>query len=174
MGRRARLTDGAMVRTAWNADLWPVLPVGAGTAARRAAGGSLPSALTGGQAPGPQRCERCLPLQCTHHAERWDSRREGATSELGVLPAARLGRAVPARGRRSKPFPRSFSTGRTRFCGPAGRLPTPRPSSLSDVRIRSRSAEQVGVRARSHQRQRVLLVLPDQKPIGCDVALPRP
>ena len=48
MGRRARLTDGAMVRTAWNADLWPVLPVGAGTAARRAAGGSLPSALTGG------------------------------------------------------------------------------------------------------------------------------
>ena len=36
-GWRARLTDGAMAGTAWNADLWPVLPVGAGTAARRAA-----------------------------------------------------------------------------------------------------------------------------------------
>ena len=40
--------------------------------------------------------ERCLPFQCTDHAERWDSRREGTTSELGVLPAARLRRAVPA------------------------------------------------------------------------------
>ena len=34
-------------RRSGNADLWPVLPVGAGTAARRAAGGSLPSAFTG-------------------------------------------------------------------------------------------------------------------------------
>ena len=40
--------------------------------------------------------ERCLPFQCTDHAERWDSRREGTTSQLGVLPAARLRRAVPA------------------------------------------------------------------------------
>ena len=49
--------------------------------------------------------ERCLPFQCTDHAERWDSRREGTTSQLGVLPAARLRRAVPAptgrTGRRS-------------------------------------------------------------------------
>ena len=45
--------------------------------------------------------ERCLPFQCTDHAERWDSRREGTTSQLGVLPAARLRRAVPTRGRRS-------------------------------------------------------------------------
>ena len=69
-----------------------------GTAARRAAGGSLRGAFTGAQAWGPQRCERCLPFQCTDHAERWtwDSRREGTTSELGVLPAARLRRAVPA------------------------------------------------------------------------------
>ena len=56
----------------------------------------------GAQARGPLRCERCLPLQCTDHAERWDSRREGITSELGVLPAARLRRAVPTRGRRSR------------------------------------------------------------------------
>ena len=47
--------------------------------------------------------KRCLPLPCTDPAERGDSRREGATSELGVLPAARLRRAVPAGGRRSKP-----------------------------------------------------------------------
>ena len=52
--------------------------------------------LHGAQAWGPQRCERCLPFQCTDHAERWDSRREGTTSQLGVLPAARLRRAVPA------------------------------------------------------------------------------
>ena len=45
--------------------------------------------------------ERCLPFQCTDHAERWDSRRERTTSQLGVLPAARLRRAVPTRGRRS-------------------------------------------------------------------------
>ena len=45
--------------------------------------------------------ERCLPFQCTDHAERWDSRREGTTSQLGILPAARLRRAVPTRGRRS-------------------------------------------------------------------------
>ena len=45
--------------------------------------------------------ERCLPFQCTDHAERWDSRREGTTSQLGVLPAARLRRAVPTGGRRS-------------------------------------------------------------------------
>ena len=51
--------------------------------------------LSRGRAPGPQHCERCLPLQCTHHAERRDSRREEATSELAVLPAARLRRAVP-------------------------------------------------------------------------------
>ena len=51
---------------------------------------------------GPQRCEPCLPLQGTDHAERWDSRQEGTTSELGVLPAARLRRAVPTGGRRSR------------------------------------------------------------------------
>ena len=77
----------------------------AGTAARRAAGGSLPSAFTG-QARGPQRCERFLPLPCTDHAERWDSGREGPNSELGGPPAARLRRAVPAGGRRSNPSPR--------------------------------------------------------------------
>ena len=59
--------------------------------------------LHGAQAWGPQRCERCLPFQCTDHAERWDSRREGTTSELGVLPAARLRRAVPTAGRPSSP-----------------------------------------------------------------------
>ena len=51
--------------------------------------------------------ERCLPFQYTDHAERWDSRREGTTSQLGVLPAARLRRAVPAptgrTGQRSAP-----------------------------------------------------------------------
>ena len=57
--------------------------------------------LHGAQAWGPQRCERYLPFQCTDHAELWDSRREGTTSELGVLPAARLRRAVPTGGRRS-------------------------------------------------------------------------
>ena len=56
---------------------------------------------------GPQRCERCLPLPGTDHAERRDSRREGTTSEPGVLPVARLRRAVPAGGRRSKPSPPS-------------------------------------------------------------------
>ena len=45
--------------------------------------------------------ERCLPFECTDHTERWDSRREGTTPQLGVLPAARLRRAVPTRGRRS-------------------------------------------------------------------------
>ena len=34
-------------RRSGKADLWPVLPVGAGTAVRRVAGGSLPSAFTG-------------------------------------------------------------------------------------------------------------------------------
>ena len=57
--------------------------------------------LYGAQARGPQRCERYLPLQFTDHPKRWDSRRERATSELGVLPAARLRRAVPTGGRRS-------------------------------------------------------------------------
>ena len=36
-------------RTAWNADLWPVLPVGAGTAARSAAGGSSLLSFSGRQ-----------------------------------------------------------------------------------------------------------------------------
>ena len=63
--------------------------------------------LDGAQTWDPQRCKRCLPFPCTDYAERWDSRREGTTSELGVLPAARLRRAVPAGGRRSKPSPPS-------------------------------------------------------------------
>ena len=58
--------------------------------------------LHGAQARGPQRCQRCLPLEGTDHGKPWDSRREGTTSELGVLPAARLRRAVPTRGRRSR------------------------------------------------------------------------
>ena len=57
--------------------------------------------LHGAQAQGRQRCERSLPLPCTDSAERWDSRPEGTTSELGVLPAARLRRAVPTGSRRS-------------------------------------------------------------------------
>ena len=59
-------------------------------------------------ARGPQRRERCLPLPGPDHAERRDSRREGTTSEPGVLPVARLRRAVPAGGRRSKPSPPSW------------------------------------------------------------------
>ncbi len=51
-----------------------------------------------GAGMGPAALRRCLPFQCTDHAERWDSRREGTTSELGVLPAARLRRAVPTGG----------------------------------------------------------------------------
>ena len=47
--------------------------------------------LHGAQARGPQRCERCLPLQCTDHAERGDSRREGATSEQGSFPPPACG-----------------------------------------------------------------------------------
>ena len=43
---RWRRRSGSPHRENW-ADLWPVLPVGAGTAARRAAGGSLPSAFPG-------------------------------------------------------------------------------------------------------------------------------
>ena len=43
---RWRRRSGSPHRENW-ADLWPVLPVGAGTAARRAARGSLPSAFTG-------------------------------------------------------------------------------------------------------------------------------
>ena len=57
----------------------------------------------GAQARGPQRWEQCLPLQCTDHSERWDSRREGTPSELRVRPAARLRRAGPTRGRPSSP-----------------------------------------------------------------------
>ena len=88
--RRPRKSAG----TAWNADL---------RSAQRPAGPRAvqcrPPSWGGGT--GPAARERCLPLQCTDHAERWDSRREGATSELRVLPAARLRRAVPTRGRQS-------------------------------------------------------------------------
>ena len=37
--------------------------------------------------------ERCLPFQCTDHAERWRFPPRTNTSQLGVLPAARLRRA---------------------------------------------------------------------------------
>ena len=95
-GRELRTADREKARgTAWNADL---------RSAQRPAGPRAvqcrPPSWGGGT--GPAARERCLPLQCTDHAERWDSRREGATSELRVLPAARLRRAVPTRGRRSR------------------------------------------------------------------------
>ena len=128
--------------------------------------------LHGAQAPGPQRCERCLPLQCTDHAECWDSRREGATSELGVLPAARLRRAVPTRGRPSPPgggsraavtilhLRRSASTpfrdGRgvqedpiVRVSPGGGSQPSPRFFSVGDTRsARLRRADGSGSRRR--------------------------
>ena len=56
--------------------------------------------LHGAQARGPQRCERCLPLQCTDHAERGDSRREGATSEQGSKPPPAMRRASCSTGAR--------------------------------------------------------------------------
>ena len=74
--------------------------------------------------------ERCLPFQCTDHAERWDSRREGTTSELGVLPAARLRRAVPAptgrTGRRS-----AFPCLRVAPPGGLGAMRRPRNTTIS-------------------------------------------
>ena len=59
-----------------NADLWPVLPVGAGTAPRSGASGVYHAAVR-------------MMLNAEVPAER------RATPELGVLPAARLRRAVP-------------------------------------------------------------------------------
>ena len=55
----------------------------------------------GGRHRCAKRSERRVPRTRPDDAERRDSGREGTTSELGVLPAARLRRAVPTRGRRS-------------------------------------------------------------------------
>ena len=70
---------GRTARWQGNADLRPVLPVGAGTAARSAAKGVDPHR--------PHNAEHRVPT--------------GKHPQLGVLPAARLRRAVPTGGRRS-------------------------------------------------------------------------
>ena len=126
-----------------------------GTAARRAAGGSSPSDFTG-RGYGAPNCAGGLPFQCTDHAERWGFRRDQTTSERRVRPAARLRRAVPAGGRRSKPVPATSSLPRFRprrelsrrsgfvpppACGGLCRSedrrskPSPRPRSGSDARF---------------------------------------
>ena len=74
----------------------------------------------GGRHRCAQRSERRVPRTRPDDAERRDSGREGTTSELGVLPAARLRRAVPAptgrTGQRS-----AFPCQRVALHGPAAR-----------------------------------------------------
>ena len=78
----APMPPSGATRKHGNADLWPVLPVGAGTAPRSGASGVYHAAVW-------------MMLNAEVPAER------RTTPELGVLPAARLRRAVPTGGRRS-------------------------------------------------------------------------
>ena len=71
---RARMADGAMAGTDLERRPLGSLPVGPGTAARRAAGGSLPSALTGRRHGTRSAAGGVCHSNVTHHAERWDSR----------------------------------------------------------------------------------------------------
>ena len=96
MGVRARIADGAIGGDGLGT------PASGRHSGPQGRGRFLAVRLDGAQTWDPQRCERCLPFPYTDYAERWDSRREGTTSELGVLPAARPRRAVPAGGRRSR------------------------------------------------------------------------
>ena len=136
MGLRARVADGAI-----GGDGLERRPP-AGTAARRAAAAKTPIA---GMALCPG----------TYH---------GATSEPGVLPAARLRRAVPAGGRRSKPSRASTQSAIRSFARlwravPAGG----RRSKLSPPSCRGelspscdREYEKSGPRAAEHRARRPL------------------
>ena len=76
---------------------------------------------------GPQRCERCLPLAGTDHAERRDSRREGTTSERGSFPSPAFGglcrpeAGVPSRPRRRGGRRSAFPGG---LCRPEAGVPS--------------------------------------------------
>ena len=86
-----------------------------GTAARRAAGGSSPPAFTG-RGYGARSAVRDIGHSNVRITPNAGVQPETATvPEIGVRPAARLRRAVPAGGRRSKPSPRPRSGGDTRF-----------------------------------------------------------
>ena len=72
---------------------------------------------------GSQRCERCLPLPGTDHAERRNSRREGTTSEWGSFPSPAFGglcrpeAGVPSRPRRRGGRRSAFPGGRRHHAG---------------------------------------------------------
>ncbi len=146
-----------------------------GTAARRAAGGSSPPDFTG-RGYGAPNCAGGLPFQCTDHAERWGFRRDQTTPERRVRPAARLRRAVPAGGRRSKPSPPSSvprSTPRRELSRRSGFVPPPAYGGLcrsedrrSKPSPRSRSGSDA--RFRCHRSPALLRAIrpPSNQPLG--------
>ena len=156
-----------MAETAWNADLWPVLPVGAGiareretkaddaapgqrecraicmpggvcrgtrswtflrvgagTAARRAAGGSLPSAFVGCRCGGPQRCERFCHSQVRITPNAGIRDEKEPPQNRGSFPSPACGGLCrPEAGVPSRPRAVVLAGGRRSLAGCAGRRP---------------------------------------------------
>ena len=155
MGLIARIADGAMARTAWNADLWSAQrPAGPRAVHRRPisrdAGTGHPTVRevchsnvritpnagvsaeikpprNGGSVPPPP-AAGCAGRRPAFQAVPAVFRTEVHAETGRVRPAARLRRAVPAGGRRSKPSPPSSvprSTPRRELSRRSGFVPPP-------------------------------------------------
>ena len=123
---------GGATRRHGNADLRPVLPVGAGTARRRRANGAVLLSPTVQTRPmitaqirkvqGRVRRKKA-PFAALRAAVPTRGRRSLAGAPLcsiSIAPLAPLRGAVPTGGRRSKRSPRFIAVGSTRFRGPGG------------------------------------------------------
>ena len=138
---------GGATRRHGNADLRPVLPVGAGTARRRRANGAVLLSPTVQTRPmitaqirkvqGRVRRKKA-PFAALRAAVSTRGRRSLAGAPLcsiSIAPLAPLRGAVPTGGRRSKRSPRFIAVGSTRFRGPGGprcRSETGAPSGPRD------------------------------------------